>query len=53
MVVGALVLVGLWLGGCQSFNTVKRRDYEGTWMGSSRISSSTYVIDGVLGFSHH
>jgi len=53
MVVGALVLAGLWLGGCQSSDTMKRMDSGGTWMGSSGISSSTYSIGGVIGFSHH
>jgi hypothetical protein len=48
-----LFLVGIWLGGFQLYDTVKRRDSEGTWIGSSRIFSSMYAIGDVLGFSRH
>ena len=37
----ALVLFVLMLGNCKSYGTVKRRDSDGTWIGSSEISSST------------
>jgi hypothetical protein len=37
----ALVLFVLMLGNCKSYVTMKRRDSDGTWIGSSEISSST------------
>jgi hypothetical protein len=51
VVAEALVLVGIWLAGYQLSGIVKRRDSGGNWIGSSRISSSTYAINDVLGFS--